>query len=103
MLRLIFDDLQTACSDLEAYCKIQIRPSYGLHTSWLRSLDYEAGQTFWHFRHQLFESLVQEFPVLAPPGTPSLSTRRTKKLLHLPNRENLESTLSTMGRTCSPR
>ena len=99
-LRLIFDDLQIACSDLLAYSKLPPRPPYGKYAIWLASCVYEVGLTFWLTRHTTFDNLVHKFPVLGPGGTPSASTMKTKKLLHLPKVENPRFNLPTMGRTC---
>ena len=101
-LSLIFDDLQTACSDLEAYCKLPSRPPYGRYARWLETRAYEAGLTFWRTRHPVFDSMVYEFPVLGPRSATSVSTMKSKKLLHLPKVENTEFRVPAMGRMYFP-
>ena len=99
-LRLIFDDFQIACSDLEAYRKLVQRPSFGEYVRWLESRPPEVGSTFWVPRHVSFNNLEHQMqiPVLALGGTHSASTRKTKKLLHLPIKENADFKLHAMGR-----
>ena len=99
-LRLIFDEFQIACSDLKAYCNLDQRPAFGRYVRWLESRPLEAESTFWFTRHVSFNKLVyqMQIPVLAPGGTPSASTRKVKKLLHLPRKENAEFNLHAMGR-----
>ena len=99
-LRFMFDDLQIACSDLSAYCKLLPRPPYGKYARWLDTCDYEAGLTFWLTRHTTFDHLVLRFPVLGLGDTPSASTMNAKKLLHLPKMRDKEFSLPIMGRTC---
>ncbi|CAD6593617.1 MAG: hypothetical protein ASARMPREDX12_007357 [Alectoria sarmentosa] len=98
-LRLIFDDLQSACSDLGAYAKLPPRPPYGRYARWLDSSVDEAGFWFWLTRHTCFDNLVHKFPVLGPGGIPSTSTMKTKKLLHLPKIKDTEFSLPIMGHT----
>ena len=102
-LRLFLDDLQTACSDLGAYCKSSPRPPFGRYARWLETRPSEAGLTFWLNQHTAFDNLVLRFPVLGLGGTSSASTMKIKKLLHLPKVDNIEFCLPTMGRTCSPQ
>ena len=99
-LRLIFDDFQIACSDLRAYCNLNQRPPFGRYVRWLESRPLEAGSTFWLSRHVTFNNLVHkiQIPVLALEGTPSASTRKAKRLLHLPKKEDAEFNLHAMGR-----
>ena len=99
-LRLIFDDFQIACSDLKAYCNLAHRPPFGRYVRWLESRSLEAESTFWFTRHVSFNNLVDQFqiPVLAIGGTSSASTRKAKKLLHLPKNENAEFNLHAIGR-----
>lgn len=96
----MFHDLQTACSDLGAYSKLPPRPPYGKYAKWLQSCEHEAGFTFWLARHMNLENLKHKFPVLGPGGTPSVSTMKIKKLLHLPKMEDTEFSLATVGRKC---
>ena len=49
------------------------------------------------------DSLRKQFPVLEPGGTVSPSTMILKKLLHLPEVENIEFGLPVVGRTYLPR
>ncbi|KAF6222607.1 hypothetical protein HO133_000654 [Letharia lupina] len=84
-------------TDLLAYSKLPPRPPYGKYAIWLASCVYEVGLTFWLTRHTTFDNLVHKFPVLGPGGTPSASTMKTKKLLHLPKVENPRFNLPTMG------
>ena len=99
-LRLIFEDFQIACSDLKAYYNYAQRPPFGRYVRWLESRPLEAESTFWSTRHVSFNDLVHQIqiPVLALGGTSSTSTRKAKKLLHLPIKENLDFNLHTMGR-----
>ena len=99
-LRLIFDDFQTACSDLRAYDNLVQRPPFGRYVRWLEIQTAEAGYKYWFTRHVTFKNLVHniQIPVLALGGTPSASTRRAKKLLHLPKNENVDFKLHAMGR-----
>ena len=94
----MFHDLQIACSDLGAYSKLHPRPPYGKYAKWLESCEYEAGLTFWLARYMNFDNLKPKFPVLGLGGTPSVSTMKIKKLLHLPKMEDSEFSLPTMGR-----
>lgn len=96
-LRLLFDDLQTACSDLEAYCDLPPRPPFGRYVRWLESRVYEAGSTFWLAGQMAFDNLVHKFPVLGPKDLSSTSTMKTKKLLHLPKVKDAGFSLSCMG------
>lgn len=98
-LRLIFDDLQAACSDLGTYCKFPSSPPYGRYVRWLESRVDEAGSTFWLTHHTVFDNLAPKFPVLGPGGLPSISTMNTKKFLHLPKVADTEFSLPIMGRT----
>ena len=100
---MVFDDLQTACSDVAAYCKLPPRPPYGRYTRLLEVGRHEKGRSFWLTRHTTFDSLKDEFPVLGPGGTVSPATMRLKKLLHLPKVENTEFGLPTVGRMYLPR
>ena len=99
----MFDDLQIACSDLSAYSKLLPRPPYGRYARWTNTCDHEAGLTFWLARHTIFDNFVHRFPVLGPGGTPSLSLKNAKKLLHLPRMKNTEFSLLLMGRMCFPQ
>lgn len=99
---MIFDDLQTACSDLEAYIKVPPRPPYGRYVRWLESYAYEAGFTYWLARHTVFDNLVHKFPVLGSVEVIPTCTVQTKKLLHLPKGEDTEFSLPIMGRTYFP-
>ena len=98
-LRMIFEDLQTACSDLAGYCQLPPRPPYGRYTRLLELGDYKAGRTFWLTHHTSFNNLKLKFPVLGPADTTSASTKRIKKLLHLPRFEDTDFSLQTIGRT----
>ena len=100
---MIFDDLQIACSDVAAYCKLPPRPPYGRYTGLSEVGGHEDGRIFWLTHHTAFDSLKDEFPVLGFRGSVSQSTMRLKKLLHLPKVENTEFDLPTMGRTYLPR
>ena len=95
---MIFDDLQTACSDLAGYCKLPPRPPYGRYTSLLEMGGREKGRSYWLTHYTAIDSLRDESPVLGPEGTISPSTMRLKKLLHLPKVESSEFELATMGR-----
>ena len=98
----MFDDLQTACSDLAAYSKLPPRPPFGWYAKWLESYSYEAGFTFWLTRHTSFENIIYEFPILRPAGSFPTSSMNAKKLLHLPSVERKNFSLSSMGRTYFP-
>ena len=100
---MIFDDLQTAYSDIVAYCKLPPRPPYGRYTRFLEKGGHEDGRKFWLSHQKPFGSLNYEFPVLEPGSTVSPSTMRIKRLLHLPIIKNTEFGLPTMGRTYLPR
>ena len=99
-LRLIFEDFQIACSDLKAYYNLAQRPPFGRYVRWLESRPLGAESTFWSTRHVSFDNLVHQYqiPVLALGEIPSASTRKVKKLLHLPKKEILDFNLHTMGR-----
>ena len=101
-MRLIFDDLQTACSDLDGYCKLAPRPAYGRYLKWCEQGYHEDKQTFWRTRHTAFDNLERKFPVLGPGDTPSVSTMRMETLLHLPKVEKAQFTLPILGRKCFP-
>ena len=94
---MLFDDLQTACSDVTAYYKLPPRPAYGRYTRLLGG--HEEGRSFWLSYHVAFDSLKDGFPVLGPGGNVSPSTMRLKKLLYLPKVEYTEFGLPTVGRT----
>ena len=100
----MFEELQTACSDSRAYYKLPSRPPYGRYTQWLQSGDPEARSMFWLLRHTTFENLEprHRLPVLGDGDTPSTSTMKIKKLLHLPIVGDTEFSLSTMGRKLTP-
>ena len=97
-LRLIFDDLQAACSDLATYCKLPSSPPYGRYIRWLESHVYAAGSTFWLTPQTVFDNLAPKLSVLGPEDPPSISTMKTKKLLHLPKFADTEFSLAIMGR-----
>ena len=77
-LRLLFDELQTACWALEDYLKLPPRPPYARYTGSLEVGGLETGRTFWLSHHTAFESLRNEFPVLGPRDTVSQTTMRRK-------------------------
>ena len=96
---MIFDDLQTACFDIVAYCKLPPRPPYGRYTRLLEMGGLEDGRQFWLSHQKTFGSLRDEFPVLGPEGSVSPSMMGLKRLLYLPKVENTEFGLPTIGRT----
>ena len=98
---MLFDDLQTACSDVTAYYKLPPRPAYGRYTGLLGG--HEEGRNLWLSHHLPFDSLMDGFPVFGPGTTVSPSSRRLKKLLFLPKVGYTEFGLSTVGRTYLPR
>ena len=100
---MLFDDLQTACSDVAAYCELPPRPAYGAYTTTLELDGNPKGRTFWRTHHMTFDRIKYEFPVLGPEGAVSPCKMRLKKLLRLPKVEKSKFSQQTMGRTYLPR
>ena len=95
----MFDELQTAFSDPQAYQRLPPRTPYSLYA---KVLSFQCAKLpLWLTQnYTAFDKLEHKFPVLTQAMMPSISTMRDKELLILPRvGGTTEFSLATMGRT----